>query len=161
MQSFMQNLKILKFNTENALCRYFRARIRKSHCQIWHQRPKICLIAKFGAKSLNLGPKVSNFHIFGLEFEHIIAMFQIRKPEFVLLQSLVQKQKSLNLRPKIPYFGVFGHEFGKTVLMFEISTLKFVYLQNFTKKQKYLNLGPKMPDLCISGTGIWKQDCQT
>ena len=56
---------------------------------------------------------MSNFHIFGLEFEHIIAMFQIRKLEFVLLQSLVQKQKSLNLRPKIPYFGVFGWNLGK------------------------------------------------
>ena len=86
---------------------------------------------------------MSNFDIFGLEFEHIIAMFQIRKLEFVLLQSLVQKQKSLNLGPKIPYFGVFGLEFGKPVLMFEISTLKFVYLPNFDEKIKMPKFGTK------------------
>ena len=34
---------------------------------------------------------MSNLHIFGLEFENIIAVFQISILEFVLLQSLVQK----------------------------------------------------------------------
>ena len=49
---------------------------------------QICLIAKFGPKkkSLNLGPKMLNLCILGLEFENIIAMFQVSVLKFVLLQ---------------------------------------------------------------------------
>ena len=39
--------------------------------------------------------------IFGLEFEENIVRFEIKSLEFVLQQSLVQKQKSLNLVPKM------------------------------------------------------------
>ena len=56
---------------------------------------------------------MANLRIFGLEFDNIIAMFQISVLEFVLLQSLLQKLKSLNLGPKMPYFGTFGLEFEK------------------------------------------------
>ena len=45
---------------------------------------------------------MSNLRIFGLEFENTIVIFEINVLEFVLLQSLVQKQKSLNLGPKRP-----------------------------------------------------------
>ena len=48
-----------------------------------------------------------NMHIFGLEFENIIAMFQNSILEFVLLQSLVQKEKSLNFGPKNALFWNF------------------------------------------------------
>ena len=49
-------------------------------CKVW------CKI-----EILNLGPKMPNLCVFGLEFENIIVMFQISVLEFVLLQSLVQK----------------------------------------------------------------------
>ena len=48
-----------------------------------------------------------NMHIFGLGFENIIAMFQNSILEFVLLQSLVQKEKSLNFGPKNALFWNF------------------------------------------------------
>ena len=63
--------------------------------------------------------------IFGVEFENIFIIFEICVLEFVLLQSLVQKQKSLNLGPKMLYVGIFRLEFEKNIVIFEISTLKF------------------------------------
>ena len=49
--------------------------------------------------------------IFGLKFEKNIDIIEISVFGFVLLQSLVQKQKSLNLRPKMLDLGIFGLEF--------------------------------------------------
>ena len=46
--------------------------------------------------------------IFGLEFEKNIAIFEISVLGFVLLQSLVQKQKSLKFRPKMPDLSIFA-----------------------------------------------------
>ena len=43
---------------------------------------------------------MEDFGILGLEFEKIILIFEISVLEFVLLQSLVEKQKSLNLGQK-------------------------------------------------------------
>ena len=60
--------------------------------------------------------------LLGLEFE----IFELSIPEFVLLQSVVQKQKSLNVGPKISDLGIFGLEFENIVIIFEISTLDFV-----------------------------------
>ena len=80
-----------------------------SNCIVW------CKI-----KILKFGTKMSDLHIFGVEFENTIVIFEIYVLEFVLLQSLVQKQKSwkkkiswrkrkcLNLAPKIVYLGIFG-----------------------------------------------------
>ena len=66
------------------------------------------------------------FHIFGLEFEHIFLIFEISVLEFVSLQSLVQKLKSLNLEPKMLDLGNFRLEFENNIVIFEISTLEFV-----------------------------------
>ena len=57
-----------------------------------------------------------DLRIFGEEFENNIVICEICVLEFVLLQSLVQKQKScrekkrkcLNLGPKMPYLGILG-----------------------------------------------------
>ena len=60
-----------------------------------------------------------DMHIVGLEFENIFVIFEISILEFVLLQSLLQKQKSLNLGPKMLDLAIFELEF-------EIITLQFV-----------------------------------
>ena len=71
-------------------------------------------------------PKIPDLRILGLQFESTIVIFEISVLEFVLLQSLVQKQKSLNLVPKMPYFDFFGLEFENNIVIFVISTLEFV-----------------------------------
>ena len=55
----------------------FWAAILKNHCHVWNQRPRICLIAKFGSKTKNFkfGPKMPDFRILGLELEIIIVIF--------------------------------------------------------------------------------------
>ena len=64
-----------------------------------------------------------DFHIFGLEFEHIFLIFEISVLEFVFLESLVQKLKSLNLEPKMLDLGHFRLEFENNIVIFEIGTL--------------------------------------
>ena len=50
--------------------------------------PRICPIAKFREQEcLNLGQKIPDLHIFVLEFERAIVIFEICVVEFVLLQS--------------------------------------------------------------------------
>ena len=71
-------------------------------------------------------PKMPHEGISGLEFEKNIVKFGISILEFVLLQSLVQKQKSLNLRSKMSDLGIFGLKVENNVVKFEISTLEFV-----------------------------------
>ena len=87
----------------------------KNYCQIWNQKCVIwpfweailkktfshlqsaslnlpyCKVWGKKQKSLNLGPKVSDFRILGLEFENIIVTFEASVLEFVLTSSLVQK----------------------------------------------------------------------
>ena len=69
--------------------------------------------------------------------------FEISILEFVLLQSLVQKQKSLNLWPKTPDLHILKLEVENNYAIFEISILEFVLLQSLVQKQNVLNLGPK------------------
>ena len=71
-----------------------------------------------------MGQKISDFGDFELEIENAVVIIETSTLEFVLLQSLVQKQKSLNLGPKMPYSGIFGLEFENIVIL-EISALKF------------------------------------
>ena len=84
---------------------------------------------------------MANLRIFGLEFDNIIAMFQISVFEFVLLQSLLQKLKSLNLGPKMPYFGTFGLEFEKKKLLLYLksapSNLSDCKFREKTKMSKF------------------------
>ena len=68
---------------------------------------------------------MSDFRVLGLELAIIIVMFEISVLEFILLQSLVEKQKSLNLRPRMSYLSTFGLEFENDIVIFEISILEF------------------------------------
>ena len=63
----------------------FWAATLKNYCQIWSQGIRIRVIGKFGVKikSLNLGPKIPDFGILGLEFEKNIAIFETSALEFV------------------------------------------------------------------------------
>ena len=89
----------------------------------------------------NLGPKMPDLRIFGLELEHIWN----RYPQICLIAKVCEILKCLNLGSKIHYLGIFGLELEKkTIAVFEISTLKFVWLQKFAKKQKCPNLGPNV-----------------
>ena len=63
-------------------------------------------------KYLNLGPKMPDFGILGLEFEwkqycHIWN----QHPQICLIAKFCEKKSKLNLRPKMPYMGYFGLEF--------------------------------------------------
>ena len=49
-------------------------------------------------KCLNVGPKIHNLGIFGLEFEKNIVIFEISTLKFVCMQNFTKKQK-------IPKFG--------------------------------------------------------
>ena len=60
------------------------------YCKVWCNK----------YKSLNLGLKMLDLRILGLEFENIIVIFEVSVLKFVLWQSLVQKYKSLDLGPK-------------------------------------------------------------
>ena len=67
-----------------------------------------------------------DFRKLGLEFENIIAVFEIKVVELALLQYYVQKQKSLNLAPKMPDIGIFGPKVENYIVIFEISTFEFI-----------------------------------
>ena len=49
-----------------------------------------CKVSCKRSKFLNLGPKMPDFCILGLEFENIIVKFEINVLEFVLPQGLAQ-----------------------------------------------------------------------
>ena len=72
MRFFMQKYKILTFRTKNALVGgIFRLEFKKAS-HICNQCPQISLSAKFVAKQkcLNLGPKMPDLDILGLEVEN-------------------------------------------------------------------------------------------
>ena len=75
-------------------------------------------------KSLNLGPKTPDLHIFGLEFENIIVIFEISTLDSVKVWC--KKQEFLNLGPKMFDLGSFWLEFENNIVVFEISNLEFV-----------------------------------
>ena len=100
------------------------------YCKIW------CKKTKF----LNLGPKMLDFHILGLELKNIIVIFKTSVLQFALLQSLMLKQKSSDLGPKMSDFGIFGLEVENYFAIFEISNLS-----------ECLNLGPRRPYLGTFG----------
>ena len=78
---FFVKMAIPLLGTKNALFGYFWAESCLKYCHTWYQRPQICLVAKI--KSLNLGPKVPDLGILGLEVENITAIFEISTLEFV------------------------------------------------------------------------------
>ena len=90
---FRARIRILKFGTKSALFGCFRCYFEKLLSYLKSAR-SISLIAKFGAKkkkkSFNLGQKMPDLSILGLEFEHIILIFQIGTFEFVSLQNFVK-----------------------------------------------------------------------
>ena len=85
--------KILTFRSKNALLGYFRAGIQKSDCHIWNQRPRFCVIVKFGTKqkSLNLGLKIPDLGIFRQKLDNHIVIFEISTLEFAYLQNFGKK----------------------------------------------------------------------
>ena len=74
-------LYVFGSNFENTFSHLQSASLNLSYCKVWCKKQK----------SLNLGPKVPDFRILGLEFENIIAIFEASILEFVLTSSLVQK----------------------------------------------------------------------
>ena len=54
-----------------------------------------------------------DLHIFGLEIQKTIVIFEINTLKFVKLQNFMKKLKCLNLGPKMPDLGIFGLEFQK------------------------------------------------
>ena len=119
--------RIWAFLTKNALFRYFWARVLKillSYLKSASSNLSICKIS--WKKYLNLGQKMPDLGIFGLEFENNFVIFEIRTLKFVYLQNFTKKQKCLTLGPKMPDLGILGLEFENNIVIFEISTLEFI-----------------------------------
>ena len=77
----------------------------------------------------NLGRKMPYLGVLSNSFEKLLSysalMSEIRLLEFVLLQTLVQKQISLNMGPKMPDLGIFLLELENNFVDFEIIALEF------------------------------------
>ena len=83
---FHEKTKMPKFGTKNALFGYFWARILKKSIVIFEILTlKFFYLKNFmkKQKSLNLGPKMPDLGILGLEFESNIVIFEICTLEFV------------------------------------------------------------------------------
>ena len=108
--------------------------------------PSICQNVIFLAKKvfLNVGPKLSNLGVFGLELKKDTALwlFYISTLTF-FSNKIVSKKKIFKLGTNIVLIGYFGLEFQKTNVEFEISILEFVNMQSFIQKQKKFKLGTK------------------
>ena len=81
----------------------------KNYCHIYNQRPSICVIAKFRAKTRipKFGTKKVLFGSFGQQFRKTMVLFATSALEFALLQSLVQNIKILisgTKNARFPYF---------------------------------------------------------
>ena len=128
LQSFVQKAKILKCGSKNARFWYFGAGISEHYCHIWNQRPRICHLAKLCPKKthLNLGRKMPDLGIVGLEVEKYIVIFEISILEFAYLENFVKKWKCLNLGQRMPYLSTFGLEFENYIVILEINRLEFV-----------------------------------
>ena len=85
-------------------------------------------------KTLSLGPKISYFGIFGLQFCEIMIIFEIT---FAEKQSFVRNKSPSNLITKMLHLSIFRLKSGKyIVLIFEISTHEFFIMRRFMQKQK-------------------------
>ena len=90
---FVQELEFLNLEPKVPYLGVFAA-IMKNYCHIWNQHVQFpllqSLVQKKKKKSFNLGQKMPDLSILGLEFEHIILIFQIGTFEFVSLQNFVK-----------------------------------------------------------------------
>ena len=90
-KKFVKKTKIPKFGTETSLFGHFRLEFENDIFIIETNNPNLfnCKISR--KKGLNLGPKMSELCISGLEFENTIFIFGISVLGFVFLQKLVEK----------------------------------------------------------------------
>ena len=107
---------------------YSWAGIWKHYCHIWNHCPRICLVAKFGAKikTFKFGTKSPWFRYFWVGIWKYSCHIWNHRPWICLIEKFGAKIKILNLVPKMPYLGIFGLEFENNIDIFEISTLEFV-----------------------------------
>ena len=105
--------------------------IWRYYCQIWNQRPRICLTAKsrvrtkktfFCAATLN-----SYFHIWN------------QRPHICLIVTFCVKIKILKFGTENTWFWCFGQQIWKTIFIFKVSAPGFFQFQNFVQEQKCLN----------------------
>ena len=90
---FRAKSKSLKFGTKNALFWYFWTGILKTIVISEINALEFVLLQSWvQKKSLNMGPKMPDLVIFGLEFENNIFKIEICALKFVLLQSLVKNR---------------------------------------------------------------------
>ena len=88
-------------------------------------------------KTLSLGPKISYFGIFGLQFCEIMIIFEITFHDFAEKQSFVRNKSPSNLITKMLHLSIFRLKSGKyIVLIFEISIHEFFIMRRFMQKQK-------------------------
>ena len=104
-----------KFGTKNAWFAYFWGAIWKYYCHIWNLHPRICLVAKFGAKTkivkknfvkttkmLKFGTKNVLLGYFWLEFENNILIFERNTPDLSNCKISWRKNtKMFKFSPKI------------------------------------------------------------
>ena len=94
----------------------------------WRQHPQMSLIAKLVKKQkyLNLGSKMCDSGIFGLEFEKKYCHVWNQHPQICLIAKYHQIMKMTKFGTKVPCLGIFGLEFSKTTIIVEINTFKLV-----------------------------------
>ena len=80
---------------------------------------------------------------FRLEFEKIIAIFEIRTVNIYQNRNNLAKRKKEFEKKNVLFLVFFGMKFEKVIVMFEIRTPKFLYTQSFIQKERTVNLGPK------------------
>ena len=80
---------------------------------------------------------------FRLEFEKIIAIFEIRPVNIYQNRNNLAKRKKEFEKKNVLFLVFFGMKFEKVIVMFVIRTPKFLYTQSFIQKERTVNLGPK------------------
>ena len=126
--SFKKKKNVLKLGTKNVRFPYLGAGIWKYYYHIWNQRPRICLVAKFGAKIkiVKFGTRNALFEYSWVGIWKWYSHNWNQHPRICLSANVAKKQKRWNLVSKMPYVGILGLEFQKTAVKFEINSLEFV-----------------------------------
>ena len=108
-------------------------------------------------KCVNLGPKMSYSHIFGLEFSKAHVTFKISTLKFVKLQNITKKTKMHKFGTKNPLFGYLWGRILKNYCHIWNENPQISQIPKFLEKtKKRLNLGQKMPYLGIFRPELWK-----
>ena len=124
---------------------YFWARIWKYYCHISNQRPRISLVAKFGAKTkiLNFGPKMPCLGIFGQEFEKKLLSYWKSAPSNLAICKISRKNKNAEIWKQNAWFGYFWARILESYCHVLNQHLRICVIPKFCEETKMLRFGTK------------------